>query len=338
MSFSAVILATWLATAVVAPPDGTIDGIVVNLSRDGRPAAEVEVELRAELDGELVPVARTRTDARGAFAFRGVPLDRTLTYVAGANRDGVQYATSKFALGPERRTAHVRLNVRDAETESNPLVLRRHDVVIEPAPGVLHVTEALLVDNPTEKTYVGKARGDAPMPVTFELGIPTDFERLTFEEEFWGRSFALVGGKVVASVPWEPGQRWVRFTYSARNEAAYRRWERAIDAPCERMSVRVKGSGGENIECSLPFDGEAGDRAVFAAAGQSLAAGDAVWVGLGDLPVSWTTYARWAAVAVLALTVASLTYWSRRRNKSARGSNAQLTSVHAQRHQRRRAA
>lgn len=338
MSVSAAILAAWLAIAASDPPEGTIDGVVMNLSREGRPAAAVEVELRAELDGQLVPVARTQTDARGRFAFRGVPLDQTLTYVAGANLDGVHYASSKFALGPARRSAHVRLAVREAETGTNPLVIRRHDVLIEPGLGVLHVTEALLVENPTPRTYVGKAVGEAPMPVTFALGIPTNFERLTFEEEFFGRNFALVGGKVVTGIPWEPGRRWVRFTYSARNEAAYRRWERRMDAPCDQVSVRVKGSGDVEVECSLPIDRDTPDRATFAASGRSLAAGDVVWVGLGDLPVSWTSYARWGAVVALVLSVVGLAGWNWRRKRAMSVSGESLRPAQAARTPKRRAA
>jgi hypothetical protein len=163
------------------------------------------------------------------------------------------------------------------------------------------------------------------MPVTFTLGIPTDFERLTFEEEFYGRNFALIGGMVVTSIPWEPGQRWVRFTYSARNEQAYRRWERRVDAPCEQLVIRVGGDYADRVECSLPpLDAEASEQGqpTFASSG-TLAAREVVWVGLGDLPVSWMAYARWSAVVVLVATITALSLWMRRRRRgdSSRSAN-----------------
>lgn len=308
----------WLASGVAAArSEGLIDGVVINRSQGGRPAIGVEVELRAELDGELAPVGRTQTDKDGKFRFRGVPLDRTLTYVAGANVDGVHYASDKFTIGPWRHAAHVRLEVREAADAANPLVIRRHEIVLEPELGALHVTEALLIDNPTSKTFVGRATADAPMPVTFTLGIPNDFERLTFEEEFYGRNFALIGGKVVTSIPWEPGRRWVRFTYSARNERGYRRWQRRIDAPCEQLVIRISGEHADGVACSLPsLDADASEQGqpVFASSGP-LAAGEVVWVGLGDLPVSWMAYARWSAVVVLVATILVLSLWMRRRRR-----------------------
>jgi hypothetical protein len=274
----------------------------------------VEVELCAEIDGELTPVARTLTDENGKFAFRGVPLDRTLNFVAGANVDGVRYASEKFTLGPGRPSVRVRLGVRHSIADASPLVIRRHEIVIEPELGALHVTEAMLIDNPTAKTYVGRTTAGAPMPITFVLGIPTDFERLTFEEEFYGRNFTQIGGKVVASIPWEPGQRWVRFTYSARNEQTFRRWERRIDAPCERLTIRVVGEGAKAVDCSLPLVAATTKERrqfSFSSSSDTLAEDDVVWVTFGDMPVSWMAYARYGAVVVLIAAVVALGIWAR---------------------------
>jgi hypothetical protein len=312
--------------ADVPPVEGRVGGTVVNLSYGGRPAHGVPVELRGELDGELVPVARTITDPQGRFRFHGVPLERALTYVAGASVEGVFYGSTPFVLGPQQRSAHVRLTVREAASGESPLVIRRHEVVIQAEQGVLHVTEAMLVDNPTAMTYVGKAGHEQAMSATFVLGIPADFERLTFEEEHWGRNFGVVGGRLVTNVPWEPGERWLRFTYSSRNEHAHRRWERRIDAPCAQIAIRVLGNKTDGIDCSLPRMATDSDgQAAFASTGRALSAGDVVWVDLGGLPVSWMVYARWSALALLAATAAALglwTHWRRREKaKRSRGGN-----------------
>ena len=42
---------------------------------------------------------------------------------------------------------------------------------------------------------------------------PADFQKVTFHEEFFGRAFAMRDGKLVTSIPWEPGQRVLAFTY-----------------------------------------------------------------------------------------------------------------------------
>jgi hypothetical protein len=64
---------------------------VRNLSQDGQPAPRTEVILRAELDGEFVPVAASQTDELGRFRFTGVPADKDRTYQPGANLDGIHY-------------------------------------------------------------------------------------------------------------------------------------------------------------------------------------------------------------------------------------------------------
>jgi hypothetical protein len=317
MSISILVVTCLLASAEDPPREGQIHGTVWNLSQGTIPAEAVEVELRVELDGELVPIARTRTNERGEFAFQGVPLEKPLTYVAGANVDGVHYPGGKFTLGPNRSTAYIRLNVRNALRHDNPLVIRRHEVILEPASGRLHVTEAMLVDNPTPQTYVGRAvSDDDSRSATLTLGIPPDFERITFEEEFFGRNFTLIDGTLVTNVPWEPGQRWIRFTYSIRNQQARRRWERRIDAPCQTFAVCVIHATDGGVESNLPAaEFHSQDQPTFSSSGRNLAAGELVWVGLGNLPVPWTVYARWSAVTVLGLVVAMLGTWYRFRGR-----------------------
>lgn len=303
---------SYVAEADTEAAGGVISGSVLNLSRDGRPAADVEVLLLAELDGEFTPVGKTQTDDQGRFAFRKVPLDLDVTFRPGANLGGIHYPGPKLQLNRRRTSADIELAVRETLVEPSPLQIRQHEVVVQAEPGALHVTEALLVDNPTSKTYVGRSQVESMPPVTFQLGVPNDFERLTFEREMFGRSFTLVNGRLLTSMPWEPGQRWLRFTYTLRNEQTNRQWQRKIDAPCEHLLIRIRDGETGDVRCNLAVAeaDEPGERR-FEHAGNMLPAGHTVTVEFGALPIPWMAYGRWTALALLIAAISGTVLYSR---------------------------
>ncbi|MBC8870270.1 MAG: carboxypeptidase regulatory-like domain-containing protein, partial [Planctomycetes bacterium] len=216
---------------------GAISGIVVNASQGGVPAAHAEVVLRVQVDGQFVPAAETVADAQGRFHFPDLPADAGFVYLPGANRDDVHYPGKRLRLTAARPEVDVKLKVCDSIAHPCPLVIKRQDILIRPEPGALHVTESLLVSNPTRTTYVGQAKKEAAEPVTLQLSIPSDFDRTTFHKEFFGRRFSIAGGKLVTGVPWTPGEQELKFTYTLRNEEKYRLWQRPLDLPCDNVRL-----------------------------------------------------------------------------------------------------
>lgn len=285
---------------------GAIRGVVLNASRHDAPVGQAEVVLRVKLDGQLVPMETAITDVAGRFAFERLPVGLHYDYLPGANRDGVHYPGRHVRLSPQRPEADVTLKVHDSIASPNPLVIRRHEILICPQPGALHVTESIVVCNPTLQSYVGQAtgKGDAG-PVTLRLAIPSDFERTTFDKEFFGRRFSLADGKLVTTIPWTPGVRELEFTYVLRNTQSHRIWRRPLDLPCDDVRVRVRTTKPEEVACNLPQasvrrDGEVTE-VIFQSTEKTLPAGYVLQVELGNLPVPWMVYGRWTAVAALIL-------------------------------------
>ena len=167
-----------------------------------------------------------------------------VVYQAGATRHGIFYPGPHIRLTGLHPTARTALSVCDASASPNPLVLKKMDVAIRPESGMLKVTESLLVENPSHTCYVGLAAHDEA-PVTLELSIPPDFERTTFDLEFFGRRFAVVNHKLVTSVPWPPGRRELRYTYVLRNTQEVTLWQRPLDLPCSHLTVRVEGKSSQ---------------------------------------------------------------------------------------------
>ena len=327
-----------LCAALAAAPAvaGTIEGTVVNTSSGTPVPCQVTVNLQVQVRDQFVPFREVVSDKQGPFRFERLPVGDGVVYQTGATRHGIFYPGPRIRLTDMQPIARTDLSVCDAVTSPNPLVLKKMDVVIRPETGLLKVTESLLLENPTHTCYVGEAAHDGADPVTLELSIPPEFERTTFDQEFFGRQFMVVNNKVVTSVPWPPGERELRYTYVLRNTQEVSQWKRPLDLPCANVTVRVEGKSADEVRCKLLRRTAAGDKAVvFESGGQRLAAGQVLQVEMGRLPLPWMTYGKWAAVAILLGLIggASCLHF-RRRQSPAIASPKTLTA----RNKRKRAA
>jgi hypothetical protein len=317
------------ATAAAPGAEGVIAGRVVNASRGSRPVDGVQVVLQVRAEGQFAPFRETVTNALGQFRFENLPVGGDYLYLAGASQDGVYHPGPRLQVLAHRPSVRTELKVYDAVASPNPLVIRRQEILLCSEPGALRVTESLLVENPTDKCFVGEPTRQGAEPVTMRLSIPAEFERATFEEEFFGRRFSLAEGALVTGIPWPPGQREIKFTYVLRNEKKYSALQRPMDLPCEHLRVRVRTSNqirrpdilvwlgkGQARTSVLSSSGDGSGEAVFESTGETLPMGHVLHVDLGRLPLPLMAYARWIAVAVLALlmaTVSRLAIWPKRR-------------------------
>lgn len=312
MAGSAISLALLLALGQAADPPGVISGMVVNGTNQQQPLAHAEVVLRAGKSGSFSPVATTWTDAAGRFTFDSLAADGETIYLPGANRHDVHYPGPRVRLSGSRPQAQVRLVAFDAVESPSPLVARRHEINVRVETGYLEVAESLVIDNPSQTAYVGDSQGEGP-PVTIRLAIPSGFETVTFEKEFFGRNFLVHGERLVSELPWPPGTRELKYSYRLPVEKRSSALTRALDLPTESVLVRVTGSKEQPVRCNLPAapDGPEGET-VFLHQGAPMKAGRQITLELGDLPVRWELQTRWLALGLLAALIAASIAFSRR--------------------------
>jgi hypothetical protein len=321
-------------TDAQSPPElsGTIQGVVVNGTKSDEPLEGVEVLLRAGTDGELTPVAETKTDRYGKFLFAQVPPDPTLVYLPGANRGGVHYPGQRVHLDPSNRIANVTIVAFDAVTAPCPLIAKRHDIDIVVEQRVLQVTERLLIANPTRMTYVGQSLGYGPA-VTLQLSIPKNFDRVTFDKEFYGRRFLVVDHRPVTEIPWLPGEQELTFTYRVPLVESAGQFRRVLDVPSSDVRVHVHGEDKRLVSCNLPQSDAADGQLVFATADEQLARDFTIELQIASLPFPWMQYARWGSVVVLAVLVGATVAIARlrRRRSTSRARVGQQLSPNRQR-------
>src|SRR3989304_4839099 len=104
-----------------------------------------------------------------------------------------------------------------------------------------------------------------------QLSIHSNFDRTTFEKEFFGRRFLLLGGKVVTGIPWPPGSCELKFTYTLPIEQGLCRWQRPLDLPCEHLRIAVQTDNPNEVRSrkQSPFSLRT-KRIVFQSSGETL--------------------------------------------------------------------
>ncbi len=314
---AALLLALCAQLTSAAPgPVGTIQGQVVNGSRGRAVVADAVVILRVEIEGQFVAVTETTTDAQGVFRFEDVPAVAEATYLPGANCGEVHYPGPRVKLTPDQPQVDVELTVFDTTSLRNPLVIRRHDIEVRPEPGGLRVTESLQIDNPMPVCYAGATSprgptsGKAP-PITLRLGIPAEFQRATFQREFFGRRFSWQDNELVTRIPWPPGVRQLDFTYVIVQDSGERSWQRRIDLPCDQIRLTVFTATPDKVSCpalSRTTSHSEHGRVVFAST-QRLQAGELINVQLGEMSIPLAVQLRWFAVAILLVSVMVPSVW-----------------------------
>lgn len=318
------------APALPVEGPGVLVGVVVNGSDENSPVPRAEVVLRIYRAGQFIPWTKTLCDEKGRFRLERLPVVNECLYLPGANRHGVHYPGPRVQLTAAQPRAAVRLTVYDALESPSPLVLRLHEVTLRADAHALRVTEYLRIDNPTRRCYVGQPAGNDQPPVTLKLAIPMEFERATFDKEFFGRRFSIGEGGLVTSVPWPPGVHEVRFTYTLARPRRRSTWQRSVDLPCDEFRLLVDTEPGDRVVCNLPSapaQPRAG-KAFYSPA--ALKPGQQVEVTIYTQTVSPQLVARWAAVALLATAVAAGAITARRARRRARMSCGQAKDFNSQ--------
>jgi hypothetical protein len=247
----------------------------------------------------------TVSDAQGRFRFTELPVDGSAQYLPGASH------------GQPRAT--VLIEVFDPVSHPSPLVVESHRFTVTPVRGALVVREEMVVENPSRACYIGRTADAAAEPETLHLGIPTDFERVTFDEEFFGRRFSIRNGKLTTGIPWPPGRRALNFTYVITTPRTNCVWQRTLDLPTDAVEVLVKDLAETECQCNLERVGTLPDGCIrFTPSTHPLPAGFLIRFHLGELPMSAAGYAQGVAVISLIglITGAVLRYRYRGRRRS----------------------
>ena len=172
-------------------------------------------------------------------------------YLPGADLGGIHYPGNRIRLDPNHRVAESRIVAFDAVESPSPLTVKKHEIDVNIRQNVMEIGETLVVMNPSRNTYVGR-RGDDDSRSTLQLSVPRNFDRVTFNNEFYGRRFGIKDHRPVTDIPWSPGCRELKFTYRIPLENSAGVFRRELDLPCDDFRIRVRAQMPSKLRAICP--------------------------------------------------------------------------------------
>jgi len=222
---------------------GSVSGTVTN-GTTGKPAVGAEVIL-IQLQGGMQPVANTKTDANGRYAFDNPGLGAGAPMLIRVVYGGVNYHEP---VPPGKTTADVQ--VFEPTDKASAFAVTNHAVIVQPNGSDLMVGEEYSIENKTQPP-VAFYRADG----SFDFSIPdgADFSQASA----WGSAgMPVVQGtidkgknKLAIAFAFRPGESGVRISYKVpypgnritlKNVSSYATDRMIIAAP---PTVQISGDG-----------------------------------------------------------------------------------------------
>lgn len=187
-----------------APGGGQIRGRVIDRTAPAHPLAGQVVRLAIVERGSSAE-RRAASDARGRFAFTGLPVGGIRVFLLRTDYRGVPYESDRIALTASEPARAVDLAVYDPAPDRSAVRVPLVFGVVEIAPGGVRVSVIERYENPTDRAI--PATGQDPLTVP----LPAGAEAVT-PLAGW-RDPRVAGGRIADALPILPGTLQVAYTY-----------------------------------------------------------------------------------------------------------------------------
>jgi hypothetical protein len=202
------------AASVPGLPTG--DGrIVVEIVRrvDGAPQQGVDIALYALSPDGRPGLASGVSDADGRFAFEAISTDPGITYLAGAQFEGIPFG-ERVAFEPGSKEQRARIEVIEASIDGPALVVSESRVQIGWLGPHLLFEVTQLLQNPGEAVRNVPKDMRASTPALFETSLPTEFVEFAEAAVGFANGLERDGTRLRFYGPLYPGQQELRYRFT----------------------------------------------------------------------------------------------------------------------------
>lgn len=194
------------------PGDGRIVVEVVR-RRDGGPQPDIDIALYALSPDGRPGLASGLSDAQGRFAFEDVSTEPGITYLAGAQFEGIPFG-ERVRFEPGTREQLARIEVIEASNEGPPLSVSESRVQVGWLGRHLLFEVTHMLQNPGETVRNVPKEARERTPALFETALPAEF--IEFAEAAVGFASGLErdGTRLRFYGPLYPGQQDLRYRFT----------------------------------------------------------------------------------------------------------------------------
>ena len=231
------------ATQAFAADGGTIEGKVVNRSANGGSVADVEVTLTTYFGQTERNKATTKTDAEGSFRFTGLDTSANYNYEAATTYQKGDYSAPGVSFSGSGETQQVTLEVYDSTTDESVIKATAKHYVVTPNNGQLEVTEILVLNNSSDRTYVGSREISPDQRVTSTYEPPAGAKEVNYGDGLMSCCVVKDGAGFVDTMAINPGESQKIYTYKLPYDGTSLSFGTKILQPTDRVQFLVPSTG-----------------------------------------------------------------------------------------------
>lgn len=253
-----------------------------------RSVADQDVTLKAYRNNAELASATARTDARGNFAFQGLTTSPDYSYQVTLIYQQAEYTGDRFSFGAEETSKSVDMTVYDATTSDETLKVSTAQTVVYVEEGNLRVSEYLMVDNDSDRTYIGSRELSPGVRETLAFALPAQAAGLQVGSSLMSCCIYNNEGGFVDSMAVLPGTKELSYSYDIGYKGAEYVFSRKVNYPTDDYHLLVQSPNtqvaGTRLAQAESVTIEGAQFNHFS--GEKLAPGDVVTAQISGLPKS----------------------------------------------------
>jgi hypothetical protein len=203
-----------LRSALNAGPQGTL---AIRAIQGTKGAPEVGVaEIAVILFHRNQPVWQMTSslDDHGVAVINTIPVVMAVRPVVRVKYGGVLYQDSAPEMDPDHREASVNVTVYQTTDEAPVWHVAMRHLVATRADNMINVSETVVVENPSDKTWLGAPPDARDRRATVVLALPENTTDVQLETGFFGWSdTAFAARNLIVQMPLMPGKTTYRYSY-----------------------------------------------------------------------------------------------------------------------------
>ena len=236
----ALLAVTVFAMPAYAADGGTIQGKVVNATANGGSVEGVEVTLTAYFGQTERNKSTTKTDKDGNFQFTGLDSSSNYSYEAATTYQKGDYTADRVSFSNPGETKQVTLKVYDSTGDDSAVkATAKHFVLTPTKNGTVEVQEILVLNNGTDKTYIGSKEIGPDQRETSRYLPPDGAKNMQYGDTLMSCCVVKQGAGFVDTMAINPGQIEKVFSYELPYSGTTLSFTSILQQPTDTVQMLV---------------------------------------------------------------------------------------------------
>ena len=193
---------------------GNLSVRAVQGTKDGKPVpAGTTVTVELYQNDQVLDKREGKLDDSGVATFDAIPIVLGIQPVARVNYNGVDFEATGTAMDGTHPDQQIQVQVYES-TETEPAwQIRMQHVMVQPTTDGMQVMEMIVVENPTDRAWIGKAGADGKRTTTV-FPLPAGAANVQLAGGFHECCVKTESDRIVNSMALTPGMSQFRVVYT----------------------------------------------------------------------------------------------------------------------------